>query len=776
MQQADPNAKETFGASAYNRLQQELIEVRTQRDRQIGQLMRLNQLSDALLAEITSAQVAETFAEAIVDVLDIGIGALWLFDETLPETSRFALCGTRAPRSVWAAAGQELLQRLPAAAARKAQHLPGAIGDLLPGPSLVDGLACRCIDRDGRCRGLLVAANCSALAGMAEPVWQESLEVLSLLAQKLAAHLDQLTDRQLIATQLHQLQSSEQRLEAVLKGANDGWWDLDLISGACFLSSRWQEMLGDPNPRQDVEGRFWRDRIHEADRQRFDWLFQQAVSGRGEILETELRLRCQGQQYLPVLIRGTVIRQSDGTPQRFSGSMQDLSERKRHEAQVHRLAFYDSLTELPNRRMLQERMQELGRSTAHPHHGFGVMMLDLDHFKTLNDTHGHAAGDQLLCVVAERLQGCVRHHDMVARLGGDEFVVLLEDLDPDAAIAEARSIRLAENIIQAISQPIQLDLGNIHQSVSIGIALPAAKGSSGEKLMQQADLALYESKSTGRNRVRVFQEDMQQRINALSQLETGIREGLSRGEFSVAYQLQVDSNQLAVGTEALIRWSRGDDNIIAPAEFIPVAQDTGLIHKLGDLMMNQVVADLLVWEQSGLLSDDFRVAINFSTPEFLHPDFAKQVISMLNTTGISGRRLRFEITEDSVLSDLAAAAERMQVLMEHEIEFSLDDFGTGYSSFAYLRYLPVGEVKIDQGFVRRFLQHPQDAAIVRAIIELGRSLGLRVVAEGVETHDQLEALQQAGCELFQGFFFDRPQLELEAHLIDRLQDLQSAAP
>jgi diguanylate cyclase (GGDEF)-like protein len=425
--------------------------------------------------------------------------------------------------------------------------------------------------------------------------------------------------------------------------------------------------------------------------------------------------------------------------------------------------------------MLQERMLELGRSTAHPHHAFGVMMLDLDHFKTLNDTHGHAAGDQLLCVVAERLQGCVRHNDMVARLGGDEFVVLLEDIDSDPTIAEARSFRLAEAILQAISQPIQLDLGNIHQSVSIGIALPAANGSSGEKLMQQADLALYESKSTGRNKARVFQEDMQQRVNALSQLETGIREGLSRGEFSIAYQLQVDASRVAVGSEALIRWSRGDGNIIAPAEFIPVAQDTGLIHKLGDLMMNQVVADLLVWETSGLLSEDFRVAINFSTPEFLHPDFAKQVISMLNTTGISGRRLRFEITEDSVLSDLAAAAERMQVLMEHEIEFSLDDFGTGYSSFAYLRYLPVGEVKIDQGFVRRFVQHPQDAAIVRAIIELGRSLGLRVVAEGVETLDQLEALQQAGCELFQGFFFDRPQLELEAHLVDRLRDLQSAA-
>jgi len=775
MQQADPNPRETIGASAYNLLQQDLIEVRTQRDRQIGQLMRLNQLSDALLAEITSAQVAETFAEAIVDVLDIGIGALWLFDDSLPEGSRFALCGMRVPRPAWAAAGRELLHRLPAAVARKAQHLPGAIGDLLPGPTLVDGLACRCIDRDGRCRGLLLAANCSALAGMAEPVWQESLEVLSLLAQKLAAHLDQLADRQLIATQLQQLQSSEQRLEAVLKGANDGWWDLDLISGTCFLSARWQEMLGDPHPRQIVEGSFWRDRIHEADRQRFEWLFQQVVTGRSEILETELRLRCQGKQYLPVLIRGTMIRRPDGTPQRFSGSMQDLSERKRYEAQVHRLAFYDSLTELPNRRLLHERMLELGRSSGHPHHAFGVMMLDLDHFKTLNDSHGHAAGDQLLCVVAERLQSCVRHHDMVARLGGDEFVVLLENLDSDPAIAEARSIRLAEKITQAISQPIPLDFGIIHQSVSIGIALPPAKGSTGEKLMQQADLALYESKSSGRNKARVFQEDMQERIDAFSQLETGIREGLRRGEFSPAYQLQVDANRVAVGSEALIRWARGDGTMIAPSEFIPVAQDTGLIHKLGELMMNQVLADLLVWERSGL-PEDFRVAINFSTPEFLHPDFAKKVISMLNTTGISGRRLRFEITEDSVLSDLAAAAERMQLLMQHEIEFSLDDFGTGYSSFAYLRYLPVGEVKIDQGFVRRFLQHPQDAAIVRAIIELGRSLGLRVVAEGVENQDQWQALQEAGCELFQGYYFDRPQFELEAQLIDRLRDLQPVAP
>ena len=776
MEQANPGQPgQDYGTSAYNRLQQELIAVRTQRDRQIAQLIRLNQLSDALLTEVAADQVAESFAEAIVDVLDIGIGALWLLDEHQPEVPRFALCGIRAPRTVWAAAGRRLLERLPPAPGRQAQRLPAGLGDLLPGPALVDGLACRCIDRDGRCRGLLLAANCSAHAGMAEPVWQESLEVLSLLAQKLAAHLDRLADRQLIATQLQQLQSSEQRLEAVLKGANDGWWDLDLIGGHCFLSARLQEMLGEPEPLQVVAGSFWRNRIHTADRQRFEWLFQQVLSGRSEILETELRLRCRGEQYQPMLIRGTVIRLADGSPQRFSGSMQDLSERKRYEAQVHRLAFYDSLTELPNRRLLQERVLELSRSNGDRKNAFGVMMLDLDHFKTLNDSHGHAAGDQLLCVVAQRLQNCVRRHDMVARLGGDEFVVLLENLDADPSVAEARSIRMAEKITEAIRQPIQLDFGSVHQSVSIGIALPSREGSTGEKLLQQADLALYESKSSGRNKAKLFQEDMQHRIDRLSQLEAAMREGLSQGEFSIAYQLQVDRHRVAVGSEALIRWSRGDGSMIAPAEFIPVAQNTGLIHNLGDLMMRQVLTDLFHWERLGL-PKDFRVAINFSTPEFLRPDFVQQVIGMLKSTGVSGRRLRFEITEDSVLSDLAAAAERMQLLMEHDIEFSLDDFGTGYSSFAYLRYLPAGEVKIDQGFVRRFLQHPQDAAIVRAIIELGRSFGLRVVAEGVESPEQWQALQEAGCEIFQGFLFDRPVMEMENHLLDRLRELQLSSP
>jgi diguanylate cyclase (GGDEF)-like protein/PAS domain S-box-containing protein len=761
-----------FQASDYNRLQQELIEVRTQRDRQISQLMRLNRFSDALLTDLEPQAVLETFAEAIVDILDVAIGAIWLECDVLPGASRFASCGMRLPVSAWETAGHGLLAMLPEGRSRKATPLTREQVGLLSGPALVDPLACRCVGRNGTCRGLLLAANCQALAGMAEPVWEESLQVLSLLAEKLAAHLDRCADRQLIDRQIALLQQSEERLSAVLKGANDGWWDLDLISGECFLSARWLEMLGEPATAHQTDGRFWRERIHPQDAQRFEWLLDQVIGRRNDILEAELRLRCRDGQYLPVLIRGTVIRRSDGTPQRFSGSMQDLSERKRYEAQVHRLAFYDSLTDLPNRRMLQQRMQEVIRLRETSGLGFSMMMLDLDHFKTLNDSHGHAAGDELLCVVAQRLQGCLRRSDMVARLGGDEFVILVSNLRGDAEACEAITLRLAQKIIDTIAEPIKLACATIHQGISLGIALPTTRLTSFEKLMQQADLALYEAKAAGRNKYRLFQEELQLRVDKRSQLEARIREGLRTDSFDPAYQLQVNNQRVPVGCEALIRWVGANGQpVYPPAEFIPVAQDSGLIHSLGDLMMRRVIADLPLWEARGL-PEDFRVSINFSTPEFLRPDFVDMVVRLLEGSGVSGRRLRFEITEDSVLNDLVLAGERMNELMQYQIEFSLDDFGTGYSSFSYLRYLPVREVKIDQGFVRRFLHQPQDAAIVRAILDLGRSLDLQVVAEGVETEAQWAALRDEGCSLFQGWLFDRPCLERDRSILDRLATLQ----
>lgn len=766
-----PARLEDLGAQAFSRLQQELIELRNQRDRQIGQLMRLNRLSDLLMLDLERDQVAATFAEAIVDVLEIGLGALWLLQDDLPAQARFAICGIRGPHSSWVRLGSELLEVLPSVPLRAAQVIPAELAALLPEPSLEDAIVCRSIGRDGNVRALLLAANCRSMAAMAESVSQESLQVLSLLAEKLAAHLDQISDRQVIANQLRMLEDSQDRLAAVLKGSNDGWWDLDLLENTCFLSSRWRQMLGEPEPGPLARGRFWRERIHSADRQQFDWLFEQLLQGRSEILETELRLRCHDDSYLPVLIRGTVDRTADGSARRFAGSMQDLSERKRYESLVHRLAFYDSLTELPNRRLLQEHLQELTRSSHVDGHfqsnRFALMMLDLDHFKALNDSQGHGAGDQMLCEFSRRLQSCVSHQDMVARIGGDEFVILLEQTAADDGQAESQCVRVAETIIAAMDPPVVLPSGSIQQGVSIGIVVPSTPVATADQLLHQADLALYEAKAGGRNRWFVFQEDMQRRIDQRSQLEMRLHQALENSEFQCAYQLQVDPDGRPFGCETLLRWVSRDNVGIGPAEFIPVAQECGLIHEIGRQMLVQVFADLRRWLDHGL-PPGFRVAVNFSTPEFLRPEFVDQLLAQLHDSGVPGDRLRLEITEDSVLSDLAAAAERMRLLMESGISFSLDDFGTGYSSFSYLRYLPVVEVKIDQGFVRRFLQHPQDAAIVRAILELGRSLDLSVVAEGVETHAQWQALQQVGCRLFQGYLFDRPCLESRQPLLQRL--------
>lgn len=756
----------------FNRLQQELIEVQTQRDRQIGQLKRLNSLSDALLTNPDHRTLVESFAEAIVEVLDVGIGSIWLFDDDLSTTTEFAVCGMKAAHDIWVRAGPDLLGSLPDASRRTSHRLCVEQLGLLCGPELVEGLACRCLSRDGGCRGLLLAANTASHAGMSGPITQDSLEVFSLLAEKLAAYLDHIADRRLIVAQMLQLQESEQRLTAVLKGANDGWWDLDLSSGRCFLSSRWHEMLGEASPAQGAEGSFWNERIHPEERQRFDWLLDQVLRGRSEILETELRLSCHDGQYLPVLIRGTVIHRSDGTPQRFSGSMQDLTERRRHEAQVHRLAFYDALTDLPNRRMLEKRMADLMNGSGSKGTAFALMMLDLDHFKTLNDSHGHAAGDQLLRVVSQRLLNCLRRSDMVARLGGDEFVILIENLPAASGQGSDVTLRLANKVIEAISEPIQLEIGVVHQSVSVGIAHSDGPECTFERLMQQADLALYEAKAAGRNRVETFQLDMQRRVDLRSLMELRIREGMNLGAFSAVYQLQVNARCEPIGCEALIHWKDIDGSDVPPAEFLPVAQDSGLIHPLGRIVTHQVFQDLLAWEQNGIPAD-FRIAINFSTPEFLRADFIDTVLAFLDSTGVSGQHLVFEITEDSVLSDLVLAADRMNELIDHKIEFSLDDFGTGYSSFSYLRYLPVREVKIDRAFVRRFLHQSQDAAIVRAIIELGRSLGLRVVAEGVETEAQWRALQQEGCELFQGWLFDRPSPETRDPLLQRLSRLRA---
>lgn len=753
-------------APVYSLLQQQLIALQDQRDRQIGQLTRLNRLSDSLLGDLQARSIADVFAEAVVDVLDVGMGAVWLLQHVQDVQDSFATCGVPVD-PLWADAGSRLASRLTDLSPRQAIRLPFDLLAWLPGPDLVDGLICSCTDGEGRTVAVVLAANSSALAGLCQPLGEETLEVLSLLAEKLGVLLERESSRRQLSRQLDQQRRSEQRLAAVLKGTNDGWWDLDLTTGECYLSSRWLEMMGMQSEGQTFDGSFWRQRIHSADQDRFDWVFGQAMTGVSDVIDVEVRMLRDDQEYLPVLIRGSIFRDALGVPARFSGSMQDLTERKQQEAHIKRLAFYDVLTDLPNRRLLHEKIGRLIKKSLRDGHCFSLMLLDLDRFKTLNDTRGHAAGDQLLCGVADRIRDCLRPEDMVARLGGDEFVVLVQGLGSELLNARQRALIVAEKIRSAVAQPLSVDSGTIHQTVSIGLTLFDSPDLSGETLMQRADVALYEAKSLGRNSITLFRADMQRRINRRVMLEDRLHEACERGAFQVAYQIQVDADGRGVGAEALLRMSDMDGEMLPPSEFIPVAEESGLMLVMGDFMIDHVASDLHKW--IGQLPMDFRLAINLGTSEFMHDDFVRRIGDRLSRLQIPGERLMFEITEDVILSDVSLAAYRMNQLKEVGVAFSLDDFGTGHSSLSYLRHLPVSEIKIDRSFVRHFLYEAQDHAIVQSIISLADSLALRVVAEGVETQCQYQRLAALGCRFFQGFLFDHPLTDAQSPLLMRLQ-------
>jgi diguanylate cyclase (GGDEF)-like protein len=382
-------------------------------------------------------------------------------------------------------------------------------------------------------------------------------------------------------------------------------------------------------------------------------------------------------------------------------------------------------------------------------------MLDVDRFKRLNDTHGHAAGDQLLRAIGKRLREMVRPYDTVSRLGGDEFVVMLEQLGTDRAAAVATAERTAGKLLVALDEPYTIDVGVTHHSVSIGMAVSSGADDSAEELLKAADVALYAAKEAGRNIVRVFQPEMQQRVDRRAALESRLRASFARDELDVHYQAQVDAEGRIVGAEALMRWVRGGPEATSPTDFIPVAEESGFVHELGRWSLETVCSRIARWEP--LLPPDFRVAVNLSAPEFMHPDFVARVLETLRRTEVHGRRIKLEITEATVVTELGFAAERMHELRSHDIEFSLDDFGAGYSSLTYLRRLPVNEVKIDRSYVERILVDRHDAAIVRAILTMCESLNLRVVAEGIETEAVWQRMVQKGCRYFQGYLFGRAQ-------------------
>ena len=478
---------------------------------------------------------------------------------------------------------------------------------------------------------------------------------------------------------------------------------------------------------------------------------QERGSWQGEIWNR----RKSGEIY-PLAISIGAVKDEHDRVTHYVSTFIDITSNKSSEEQVRKLAFFDPLTQLPNRRLLLERLEHALRSCAR-HKGKGALLfVDLDNFKSVNDTVGHHEGDLLLEQVSRILLSCVREEDTVARLGSDEFVVMLEALSEDDMEAARRAEIVGTKILQALHRTFQLGSSEHRCSASIGITLFGENpAESVDEPLKRADLAMAQAKVAGRNHLCFFDPKMQADIHARAELDAGLWAALEKGQFFLQYQPQVSAERRIIGVEALVRWRHPQRGMVSPADFIPVAEENGLIVPLGRWVIETACAQLAQWavdpDKAGL-----SIAVNVSARQFRQERFVADVCEILDRTGADPARLELELTESSLVTDVESVIRKMDALKARGVCFSLDDFGTGYSSLAYLKRLPLDQLKIDQGFVRDILDDPNDAAIARTVIVLAESLGLKVIAEGVETEAQSAFLGSQGCHAYQGYLFSRP--------------------
>lgn len=469
----------------------------------------------------------------------------------------------------------------------------------------------------------------------------------------------------------------------------------------------------------------------------------------------EIWNRRRNGEVFPEWLSISTVKDDSQTVTHYVSNFSDITGRKMAEDQIKHLAFYDPLTGLPNRRLLLDRLRQALTSSKGYHRRGALLFIDLDNFKTLNDTQGHGQGDLMLRQVAERLNYCVRAGDTVARLGSDEFVVMLQDLKGEPTDAASQAEAVGEQIVATLRQPFQLVQFSHHTSASVGLALFHGSSFQVEDLLKRADLALHKAKDSGGNGLRFFDPEMQATMTARAQLEADLRQGLLEEQFVLYYQPQVDQEGRLTGVEALVRWAHPLRGLISPAHFIPLAEETRLILPLGQWVLETACQQLRVWStQAG--ATHLTISVNVSALQFLGDQFVDEVLATLARTDAPPHRLKLELTESVLVNDVENVIAKMLALKAHGVGFSLDDFGTGYSSLSYLKRLPLDQLKIDQSFLREALTNSKDAAIVQATITLGKNLGMMVIAEGVETQTQRVFLEAQGCHNFQGYFFGRP--------------------
>ncbi|SDU04825.1 EAL domain-containing protein [Halopseudomonas salegens] len=575
-----------------------------------------------------------------------------------------------------------------------------------------------------------------------------------LLVMVVAVLLTSLWLRRMVALRTRKLRASEERLNTIL----------DSVEAFIFIKDKDLRYQYANQKVCDLFGLKRKELIGRSDEDFFDAatcvklrLNDLRVLEQGERVVDEEINRLADNTLLHTFLSVKIpLHNPDGSIYALCGISTDITEHRQIQEQLHHLAFYDPLTELPNRRLLLDRMTRALANQARTGYAGALLMIDLDNFKDINDTRSHEAGDVLLQQVAARLGTHLRATDTLARIGGDEFVLMLEDLscDHDEAFQQVGS--LANSVLQRMDKAFRIHGQDHVCSASIGIAM-FADAVNHEDLLKAADMALFAAKSTGRNTARFFNTEMQAAVNQRSALEAALREALEAGrkQLQLFVQPQVDSRGKVIGKEALLRWQHPEKGAISPAEFIPVAESTGLIIPLGEWVINEACRILSAWQQ---LPDhrELPLAVNISPRQFRHPGFVEHLLGCLEAWQVDPGLMELEVTESLLIDDLDQTIERMCLLRDKSMRLSLDDFGTGYASLGYLKRLPLFQLKIDQSFVCDLLTDPNDAAIVQAIIALGNSLDLQVIAEGVETEEQRQRLLQLGCRYFQGYLFGRP--------------------
>ena len=551
------------------------------------------------------------------------------------------------------------------------------------------------------------------------------------------------------------LQSSEKRYRQLVESARAIPWEVD-IETSCFLYVGPQavEILGYPVEAW-YEENFWTDKLHPEDR---DWVvdFCKAATESCEDHQFEYRMFAADGRLVWIRDDVTVIL-NEGRPVALHGYMFDITDRKHAEEQVRRLAYYDPLTQLPNRSLLLDRLQQSLNLSARHNYFSAVLYLDLDRFKTINDSLGHSVGDALLQELAVRLDKSVRNEDTVARLGGDEFVVLLTDLGKDRKQVAKEARLVADKVLTSLSAPYLIEEHELQITPSIGIALYPEENNTVEDVIKHADTAMYRAKIAGRDAIQFFQPSMQ--VAALERLaiEKGLRHAIEQNEMLLHYQPVVElSENKVIGAEVLLRWQHPEQGMIPPGRFIPVAEETGQILQVGDWVLRNVAHQVKAWKKSDFNLDEKFLTINVSPRQFRQVDFVQQIMRIVEETEFTPMSLILEITEGVVMADIEDAIEKMRALKSQDISFAIDDFGTGHSSLAYLKRLPLDVIKIDKSFIHNIARDPDNAVIVDTIISMAKHLRLEVIAEGVETRADFEFLQDHCCGCYQGYYFSKP--------------------